>query len=234
MQRYFSNEIKGNTFILSDNDVYHIFTVMRMNSEDLIEVVYNHELYICEVNVNNKKEVLIKKKVLSTVPINEVILVLPVLKEQKMDLVLQKATELGVTKIIPVITERSIVKVDGKEEKKIARWQMICKEASEQSKRLSIPTVMPIINLKDIEKDNGLNIVCSTTKESFTLKNLLHNKPLYDKITIVVGPEGGLSSKEEDMLINKGFMPISLGKLIMRVETVPIYILSIFNYINME
>jgi 16S rRNA (uracil1498-N3)-methyltransferase len=150
-----------------------------------------------------------------------------------MDLILQKATELGVSTIIPVITERSIVKVDGKEDKKIERWTKICKEASEQSKRLSIPNISSVIKLKDLDTD-GLKMICSTFEKENTFQKFLQNNTMYDKITIVVGPEGGLSLNEEKLLISKGFNPVSLGSLIMRVETVPLYILSVLNFINME
>jgi 16S rRNA (uracil1498-N3)-methyltransferase len=234
MQRYFTNKKENNYLVLDSGDIHHIFNVMRMKSSDTIEVVYEKELYICEVNVNNKSNVLIKKKIETNENITKIVLIIPVLKEQKMDLVLQKATELGISEIIPIITERSIVKASGKEEKKINRWNLICKEASEQSKRISIPVIHDIIDIDKLSINDGINIVCSTLESSLTLKKLLHNNPLYDKITIVVGPEGGLSLKEENLLKDKGFTPVSLGNLIMRVETVPIYILSILNYINME
>lgn len=233
MQRYFSNNKKDNILLLSDNDIYHIFTVMRMKDKELIEVVYNHELYICEINVNEKKNAFIIKKEETTSNLLNITLVIPVLKEQKMDLILQKATELGVSNIIPVITERSIVKIDGKEDKKIERWTKICKEASEQSKRLNIPNISNVMKLKDLEID-GLKMVCSTFEKDNTLKKFLQNNPLYDKITIVAGPEGGLSLNEEKLLVSKGFSTVSLGHLIMRIETVPLYVLSVLNFMNME
>ena len=152
-----------------------------------------------------------------------------------MDLVLQKATELGVTKIIPVIMERSIVKIDdSKEVKKIDRWSKICKEASEQSKRNSIPVISNIMTLKELVKEEGIKIVCSTIEKENNLKKFLTEHKNYDKIIIVVGPEGGISSKEEEYLVSEGFTRVSLGKRIMRVETVPIFILSALNYEFME
>ena len=152
-----------------------------------------------------------------------------------MDLVLQKATELGVTKIIPVTMERSIVKLDdSKEVKKIDRWSKICKEASEQSKRNSIPVISNIMTLKELVKEKGIKIVCSTIEKENNLKKFLTEHKNYDKIIIVVGPEGGISSKEEEYLVSEGFTRVSSGKRIMRVETVPIFILSALNYEFME
>ena len=149
-----------------------------------------------------------------------------------MDLVLQKSTELGVNKIIPLITERSIVK-DIDEEKKLLRWSKICKEASEQSKRNVIPMITKIKSIKELNID-GVKLVCSTNEKTENIKMFLHSQNIYDKMTIVVGPEGGLSPKEEQQLNELGFKSVTLGNRIMRVETVPIFMLSVLNYENME
>ena len=162
-------------------------------------------------------------------------MVLPILKEQKMDFVLQKATELGVSKIIPITTSRTLVKLDKeKEQKRILRWMKICKEASEQSKRTDIPKIENLQNFTDLQKLDGLKILCSTVEKEKTLKNLLQTSPLCDRMIIVVGPEGGLSLNEEEYLRKIGFIGVSLGNRILRVETVPLYILSIMQYVFME
>jgi 16S rRNA (uracil1498-N3)-methyltransferase len=208
---------------------------MRMEDNDKIEVIYNGDLYICNFITKDLPWVSIVSKEEGIAENKEIILSVPLLKEQKMDLVLQKATELGVTKIIPVIMERSIVKLDSsKELKKIDRWSKICKEASEQSKRNSIPTITNIMTLKELVKEDGIKIVCSTVEKENNLKKFLTEHKNYDKIIIVVGPEGGISPNEEEYLVNEGFTRVSLGKRIMRVETVPIFILSALNYEFME
>ena len=162
-------------------------------------------------------------------------LVIPLLKEQKMDLILQKSTELGVDEIIPVIMKHSIVKLDdGKQEKKIERWQKICKEASEQSKRLDIPVVGKICKLDDLKSLDGVKLTCSTIEKSQNLKNCLKNIKNYDRIILVIGPEGGLAKEEEQYLKEIGFVSVSLGSRIMRVETVPLFLLSVLSYETME
>lgn len=235
MQRYFSNSKETGKLFLINDDIYHITRVMRMKDNDKIEVIYDNDLYICNVIINELPWVDIISKEEGKIEDKEIILAIPLLKEQKMDLVLQKATELGVTKIIPVIMERSIVKIDdSKEVKKIDRWSKICKEASEQSKRNSIPVISNIMTLKELVKEEGIKIVCSTIEKENNLKKFLTEHKNYDKIIIVVGPEGGISSKEEEYLVSEGFTRVSLGKRIMRVETVPIFILSALNYEFME
>ena len=235
MQRYFSNSKENDKLFLINDDIYHITRVMRIKDNDKIEVIYDNDLYICNVIINELPWVDIISKEEGKIEDKEIILAIPLLKEQKMDLVLQKATELGVTKIIPVIMERSIVKIDdSKEVKKIDRWSKICKEASEQSKRNSIPVISNIMTLKELVKEEGIKIVCSTIEKENNLKKFLTEHKNYDKIIIVVGPEGGISSKEEEYLVSEGFTRVSLGKRIMSVETVPIFILSALNYEFME
>ena len=152
-----------------------------------------------------------------------------------MDLILQKATELGVNKIIPVVMERSIVHLDNdRQSKKIERWTKICKEASEQSMRVTIPVITEVKRITDLKSLEGVKLVCSTLEKENTIKMFLQSNKSYDKINIVIGPEGGLSLKEEDYLKSIGFTPVSLGKRIMRVETVPLFILSVLNYEIME
>ncbi len=227
MQRYFTNKLIDNYFILNEDDLYHINKVMRMKENDKIEIVFENKVYLGTIT----KKGIIKEQLLSEeIILKDVTLIIPLLKETKMDLILQKATELGVSKIIPVKTERSIIKITKEDYlKKQIRWQKICKEASEQSKRTSIPLVDKLYNLKDLNLE-GLNIICSTKENSNTLKNTLKNMNKYDKINIAIGPEGGFTDQEEDILVSLGFIKTSLGKLIMRVETVPLYLLSILNY----
>ena len=237
MQRYFSNEQVGNNFILNNSDLYHIKTVMRMRDNDNIEVVFDKKLFICCIeNVNDNITIKRVKEVESTLQ-NDFYscLIVPVLKEQKMDLILQKATELGVNEIIPYISKRSVIKLKREDyTKKVDRWTRIVKEASEQSKRLEIPDVSSIKNIDELSCIDGVKLICSTKEKSKNLKNILNNVEKYDKINFVIGPEGGLDEKEEEKLISMNFIPITFGERILRVETVPIFLMSVLNYINME
>lgn len=237
MQRYFTNKKNNNNFILNDDDLFHIKTVMRMVDGEKIEVVYNKETYLCSLeNVTTDIKVNIVEKLNDSFNKNpEIVLAVPLVKEQKMDLILQKSTELGVSKIVPFIAERSIIKLKSeKEPNKIERWQKICKEASEQSKRVDIPIVTSIKNLKDLVNFEGQKIVCSTKKSVNNIKMFLQKHAFCDKLLIVIGPEGGLTNQEEEVLIKNGFSQVTLGQRIMRVETVPLFLLSIINYEFME
>ena len=141
------------------------------------------------------------------------------------------ACELGVDEIIPIISDRTVIKIDNKKDNKITRWNRILKEASEQSFRSSVPVIHDIIRLKDIVKyDYSLKMVCSTKEKDNFIKKVLQDNKKSDTMLIVAGPEGGLSLEEENHLIENGFIPTTLGPNILRAETVPLYVLSVINY----
>ena len=152
-----------------------------------------------------------------------------------MDYILQKATELGVSEIVPTVLNRSIIKLDdAKFQKKKGRWQKICKEASEQSMRNMIPVIRDRMTLSEVALLDGVKIVCSTREKEKSLKKLLQTVGDCDTLVIVVGPEGGLEEEEEKFLVDAGFSSVTLGNRILRVETVPLYVLSAINYNYME
>ncbi len=232
MQRYFSEKKEGNNFVLNNDDWHHIKKVMRMNNGDEIEVVFQNELYMCKINENQiipvcKGDNSLKDEM-------HIVLIVPVLKEQKMDYILQKGTELGVSEIIPVQMNRCNVNYESKKEQKQARWQKICKEASEQSKRLNIPVVKEITTLKKLPVTNGVKILCSTQEKTKSIKNVLKSNCKCDKLYIVFGPEGGFTFEEEEYLKQMNFVSVSLGERILRAETVPLFVLSVINYEYLE
>ena len=234
MQRYFAIDKKDDLFTLESSDLHHISNVMRMKSGDFIEVVFDKILYKCKVLFSDGISIVYDSVLPGNADIMDIVLIVPVLKEQKMDLVLQKATELGATRIIPIITERCVVKLNDKESKKLDRWSRIVKEASEQCKRISVPIIDNVHTISSLNFTDGVKLVCSTRENEKNIKNVMHNLNGCAKMYIVVGPEGGLSIGEEEKLNSLGFVSITLGKRIMRVETVPMYVLSVINYELME
>ena len=234
MQRYFAVDKRDNLFILDTSDLHHISNVMRMKDGDFVEVVFDKALYRCKVVIENGISIIYDSILDGNDDPIDIVLIVPVLKEQKMDLVLQKATELGATRIIPIITERCIVKLNDKESKKLDRWSRIVKEASEQCKRISVPIIDNVHTISDLNFSDGVKLVCSTRENEKNIKNVMHNLNGCAKMYIVVGPEGGLSIDEENKLNDLGFVSITLGKRIMRVETVHMFVLSILNYELME
>ncbi len=238
MQRYFIQEKKENHFQLDEKDSYHVTKVMRMEVGETIEVVYENGCYLAKITslypqVEGELLSLIEeKKSLSY----SVTLAQSIVKEQKMDWILQKSTELGVQEIIPTIVERSIVKVDKKETKKKERWQRIVKEASEQSKRTTIPIVQSPMTIQELStlKDYDVKLLCTTRKNTKNLKKILSNIKDGATMIIVIGPEGGFTQEEEEILIRGGFETVSLGDTILRTETASLFFLSAVRYHDMR
>lgn len=238
MQRYFSDNCLNNIFTLSKEDSYHITKVMRFKIGEKIEIVYNNKTCISEIiSLEPNVTARIIDEIIEDTEISyNVTLVQSLVKEQKMDYILQKMTELGVNKIIPYQAERSIVKLNDKVNKKIDRWQTIIKEASEQSKRTVIPTVTSVFSLKELEEIEGYDykFIATVNEKQQNLKKVLSKVKKGATMIIVVGPEGGFTCLEEDRLMKKGFIPISLGKSVLRTETAGLFFMSVVRFIDME
>ena len=234
MQRYFAKRREQNNLILEESDIHHIKNVMRMNINDKIEVVYDKVLYICNIDNLDPLTLSVEDTISKENKLNiELTIAIGLVKEQKIDLILQKLTELGVSRIIPVDMERSIVKLDKERfNKKKVRWQAICKEASEQSKRTDIPEITDIMSIKDLTNlDYDIKLVASTKEKDKLLNYYLQSIKDCAKIIMVIGPEGGISPKEETYLLENNYQPVSFGDLIFRVETAAIYAGAVFNFI---
>jgi 16S rRNA (uracil1498-N3)-methyltransferase len=168
-------------------------------------------------------------------------------KGDKMDFIIQKATELGVHEIVPLVLERCVVKIEGVPTQsvgaRIKRWRRIAKESAEQSLRRFIPSINDICGLKefcDKYKDMDFKMVFYEGEKKRGLKDLLGRPPLYPLlgkegkrvvIAIIVGPEGGLSGEEVEVANSYGFVSAGLGQRILRTDTVALTILSIVQFL---
>ncbi len=233
MQQYFGVSKKDNTLLLNQNDLNHIKTVMRMKENDEIIVVYENKSYICSLNKDlmsaNIKEIFKEYK-----EKNNFKVYVPLLSEEKMSFILQHGTELGITEFVVVMYSHCKYKLPKKDfDKKLIRWNKILKEAAEQSYRLEKPKLEKITEIKDIESDANVNILCSLDKNNVKrLTDVLTLDNCSDTMNIVFGPEGGLSNIEEDILVEKGYTKTSLGDDVLRTETVPLMIASIKKYLE--
>ncbi|MBR1385391.1 MAG: 16S rRNA (uracil(1498)-N(3))-methyltransferase [Bacilli bacterium] len=233
MQRYFVNSKENNIIIINKEDSHHIKNVMRMSLYDKVELIYENTIYIGEIIElsDNVKCKIIEEKENKEDKTPKVIIAQALVKEQKMDYILQKACELGLFELIPINTERSVVKLDKKDNKKITRWCKILKEASEQSKRVNIPKIDKILDLKELKEIKAdYKFICSVKENTKTIKSVLSNINISDTIIFVIGPEGGLSEKEENLLETYGYKRVSFGHNVLRTETASLFVLSAINY----
>ena len=243
MPKFFitNNQINGNKINLIGEDVKHIVNVLRMQPENTINICNSDtsENFLCKIKNIQKENIVceILEKVDNETEANiDITIFQGIPKAEKMELIIQKCTELGVKKFVPVQMERCVVKLDSKaEEKKIERWQKIAETAAKQSGRNIIPKVENQINLKNLcnlfEKYD-IVLLAYEDEENCTLKSelkKLQNKQNL-KIGIIIGPEGGINSKEVQLLNENGAKIITLGKRILRTETVGIAMSSIIMY----
>lgn len=230
MQQYFA---KNKNLELEDTDYHHIKNVMRMKKGDTIKVIWDKTIYDCKITKIADKssfDIIAKEKIKNDD--YEVAVACSLIKEQKLNYLIQKCTELGASELIFLNTERSIIKIEDKKlSSKITRWEKICKEASEQSFRTKLPYISGILSLNDlVKKEYDLKLFCSLNKNTKNIKKVLQKNNKCVKILLVVGPEGGFTLKEEEYLIKNGFTSVSLGKNVLRAETAAVAALSMLNY----
>ena len=234
MQRYFAKLIDKEHVKLEPEDEHHLLHVMRMRQGDEIEVVADGVLYLCNIGSTNPLTIYAVHEIETDVELNvDVTLLFALTKGDRTDLVVQKATELGVKRIALIQSERTVVRYEEKDiAKKCARYQKIMKEASEQSHRLIVPEMMGIFNLKKLPKEvfSDLNYV-GYEKDASDVSGMFANFDKKKSITILIGPEGGFSEEEINNLVKQGFIRTSLGKRILRAETAAMYALSVIGYL---
>lgn len=234
MQRYFAS-IDSHYFVhLSKEDEHHVCHVMRMKKGDEIEVVDNAHLFLCRIDSFNPLTISVIHEIANDVEIKEdITLLFALTKGDKIDLVLQKATELGVKRVALIESERTVVNYEGKDiDKKLERFKKIMKEASEQSHRLIVPELLGIYNLKNFPANllSDLNYV-AYEKDANHIDEAFQGLEKGKSISILIGPEGGFSEQEINHLTKQGFIRTSLGKRILRAETAAIYALSVIGYL---
>ena len=223
------HQIHDNTVIIEGGDVNHIKNVLRMKVGEEIAVSngvdgkeyrcgiarIEEECIVCELRFVKEDGLELSSRV-------HLYQGLP--KADKMELIIQKAVELGVYEIIPVETKRCVVKLDAKKAKsKVERWQAIAEAAAKQSKRRIVPTVtMPVTFGEALQqvKNMEIKLIPYELAEGMEkTKEIIENLPENVDIAVFIGPEGGFEEKEIEKAMNAGVQPITLGKRILRTET---------------
>lgn len=236
MHRFFvpKDQITDNIIIITGSDVNHINNVLRLEEGSNIEVFDGAgNSYIAKLTKQHNNKVICSfTEAINTnsEPKVRVTLAQCLPKAKKMDFIVQKAVELGVENIIPVISERSVPKIEDKADKKISHWHTVAKEAAEQSGRAIVPTISPLTNFNDLiktAKNYGLALIPWENEKEQTLKTYISNlQNPNSQLLIVIGPEGGFSKKEAAAATVNGFKTVSLGKRILRCETAGIVALA--------
>lgn len=232
--------IEGNQIHILGSDVNHIKNVLRMKQgEELIVCDGAGMEYICEIEAFLDGEIVLaileQKNSSTELPVRlKLYQGLP--KKDKMELIIQKAVELGAVEIIPVMTKRCIVKLEDekKEAKKIERWQAIAESAGKQSGRGIIPKVSRVMSYKEAlqtaSKEGMAMIPYENANGMSSLKEAVKKAVNEQVVSVFIGPEGGFEETEVELAKQYGVIPVSLGKRILRTETAGFTTLSILMY----
>lgn len=240
MQRYFVKEeaidFSTKKCVLKENDAYHIRVVMRMNIGDQIYLCDNNKAYLAEIETIGEDMVI--TNILEELNANpelpiEVTIAHGLVCREKKEETIQKITQLGAVRYIPVQMKRSVVHIiKEKEQKQTERLQKIAKEASEQShriKELQVDNPITFNELLKLAKDFDACLVASTKEKanSPSFKQILKDENI-KKILVLVGPEAGIDQEELNKI--EDWTPITLGPRILRTEVAPLYIMSAISY----
>lgn len=232
MPRFFCDNILQNKIIIDGEDAVHIKKVLRMKiGEDVVVSSSQRIDYKCKVlslQGDNVELEIVSKNRNETEPSVQVVLYQALTKGDKMDFIIQKSVELGVNKIVPMLTKRCVSRPDEKSiKKKILRYQKIAKEASKQCGRGIIPIIDKLQTFDDVIKnsDNLENMILFYEGGGDRLNNIVVENQ--KSVGIIVGSEGGFDVEEVEKAIKNGILKATLGKLILRCETAPLTAISI-------
>ncbi len=240
MDRFFADSIDGNRAIIdTKEEMNHITKTLRMKVGDLVELIDGEgEAFSASICSIEKDEIVCD--IISQLPSNgelstAITVYQGIPKSQKMDFIVQKLTEIGVQRIVPVSFERCVKQIGEKEDKLIARWNKIALEAVKQSKRTRIPIIersLSFVELLEDIKKNHRTFLCYENEKNKTLKQALKEESAKDIecVGVLIGPEGGITEKESQLLIEAGAISVLIGKSILRTETAALVGASILAY----
>ena len=220
------DENNGKILIKDKSDCNHIQNVYRLNAGNELRIIDGEYEYLTEIIQISKKEVFVKilEKKEDSYSLNvNIDVAMGILKNDKMNLAIQKLTEIGVNRIIPLKTERVVVKINEKKEK----WDVVVRETLKQCRGIKFTEITPVKKLAEIDysKYDKIIFAYENSGESKSLSEIIEKG---DKdILYIIGPEGGITQEEVDFLKNNKAMEISLGKRILRAETAAIVVCGI-------
>lgn len=241
MARHFfldRSTIKKNRAFITGDEARHITAVLRRHVGDVLHLIdgegWEYSAVISDSSHQRVEVALIDRRPPAAEPARRIILGQALPKSQKMDYIVQKATELGVSTILPFCSSRSIVRLSADQLRmRRLRWQKIAREATKQCGRRLVPAIEKVLSFQDIvrsEHENYLKIILWEDEKRIGLKEVVSRSSHYNNIIVLVGPEGGFGAGEVELAEGCGYQPVSLGRHIMRTETASLYVLSVLDY----
>lgn len=241
MQHFFvtANQVEQDQIRIEGSDVNHIRNVLRMREGEQLKISDgNNRTYLCEIS-STERDVIRCRILESSLPDTElssrIVLFQGLPKADKMELIVQKAVELGVSEIVPVATKRAVVKLDEKKaRKKVERWNSISMSACKQSGRSRIPTVADVVDFGEALKIAGeldrVLIPYELADNMEETRKVLSSIEKGQSVGIFIGPEGGFEREEVEEAMEAGAVPVTLGRRILRTETAGLCMLSVLMF----
>lgn len=232
-RRFFVEKFLGETAVIEGEAAHHLGRVLRAQAGQLYELSDGQKVWLGRISsiARDRVEFALVEELLAYRPAVDVTLLLAVVKFDAFEWALEKATELGVGAIAPLSAARSEKALLAGAAKRAERWKKILAEASQQSRRVNMPSLETVTRpeLCFARHKAGLRLVLSERQDARPLRELLQGQKA-SKAVIAIGPEGGWTDEELESADQSGFKQVSLGKLILRTETAVIAALASLNY----
>ena len=226
MHRFFLPKPYAEEMVISGMDAHHIIDVLRMQPGDTVQVAADDGIrFVGRITELGRNTVTVREVEIlheSHEPTVRLALLQGLAKGEKMDWIVQKAVEIGVSDLYPVAMAHSVVRLEsGRAEKKVERWQKIAESAAKQSKRDVVPRVHPVLPLDKALEDAAceLTVLAYESEDRTGLKEVLRAHEGARSVAVVIGPEGGIATEEADLAKAHGAVAASLGPRILRTET---------------
>jgi len=224
-RRFFVDEVRHRLAELTGEQAQHAARVLRVEPGQKYEISDNQRVYLAEVTAARRSQIVFEviEEISPTLPPVQLTLFLSLIKFDRMELALEKATELGVDRIVPVIARRSEKGLEKAAGKRLRRWRKVVLEASQQSRRARLPEVEEPVTFRDaVSAAAGRRFLLDEGATAPSFMSYLANQSDTDSASLLIGPEGGWTEGERNQAVSTGWQPVSLGSQLLRTETAAI------------
>jgi 16S rRNA (uracil1498-N3)-methyltransferase len=232
-RRFFLQQFDGESAVMEGQAAHHLGHVLRAEPGQLYELSDGQRVWLGRIEsvTHDRVQFTLVEELPASPPGVDVTVLLAVVKFDAFELALEKATELGVGTIIPLAAARSEKGLVAAAAKRSERWRKILHSASEQSRRVRLPTLAELSKPESAfaSQQSGLRVMLSERSKALPLRTILHDQ-VPAPATLAIGPEGGWTDSEFEAAQSTGFLEASLGRLILRTETAVIAALASLNY----
>lgn len=231
-RRFFVDAVVSGRARITGPDAHHLTRVLRVEAGQQYEISDNQSVYLAEVEDARKDLVsfAIQSRVEASEPVVRTTLLASLIRFERFEWIIEKATEMGVERVLPIETARTEKGLRTGAEKRLVRWRRVAREASEQSRRARLPEIEEARVLEDsLEMDTGYRYLLDEAGAPPMLALLPGDRQMGDRVALLLGPEGGWTDRERAQIASAGWCAVSLGREILRAETAAIAALAIVN-----